>query len=284
MLNKKPIEDINWWNKWEKWITGASIAVVISALSYGLAFSYEFGFFNYFGIPRNLIEISLTNIFIAIFKLLIILIFAILPLYFIMRKVIRLPQEWRLWLSVYLGGILVFVVLVVLYQGFRLSDNWKQGLLLWTIGWVLAVCIVIIRKYGPSCFRKILKRKPKEEIVTGEQTKPNSNPPRKIYPKIVIILLGLVLLAFTFASIYKAGSVDAETQEKFFIIPKSQELSIPESQELAILRIYGDKTICASFDTSTKKVEGIFIYKLSDNPEFMPQLQRKGPLIPSNSK
>ena len=140
------------------------------------------------------------------------------------------------------------------------------------------------REYGPFYFRKILKRQPKAEIVTGKQTKPNSNRPQKINPKIVIIILGLVLLALTFASIYKAGSVDAETQKEFFIIPNTQELSIPESQELAILCIYGDKGICASFDTSTKKIEGIFIYKLSDNLEFMPQLQSKGPLIPSNSK
>ncbi len=278
MVNKKPIEGINWWNKWEKWFTGVSIAVVISALSYGLAFFYEYGFCNYFGIPRELIEISLTSVFIAIFKLLIIA-FAVLPFYFILMKVARLPREWKTWLSIYLGGLVAFVVLIVLYKGFPLSESWNLTLICWTVGWGLAVAIDRYVLSHPR--KKALKRKLNREILLGQQTKPNSDPPRKINPKIAIIT-GLLLLALTFQAIYKAGSVDAEMKEEFFIIPKSQELSIPESQELAILRIYGDKAICASFDTSTNKIEAIFINKLSDSPESMPQLQHKSRLIPAN--
>lgn len=82
---------------------------------------------------------------------------------------------------------------------------------------------------------------------------------------VYILFIALVMISFTW------GSSEAKYRKNFFVIGNSPET--------VVLRIYGDKLICAPFDRTDKIVEGnIVIRKMFGSSSLMLRSEEIGPL------
>lgn len=286
------------------WIIPVAISI-LTALGYALAYFFEWGFCNEFGIPSNLIEVELSQVIIAVLRLTMVLGITLIIWYvYLYNQIKRAPEKLRSPLNLSAGLFLPVILYIVMYGGM-----WKEWF--WTFVVVFALTIILIlfasRKtlwlhiktwFWTKCFQKlgtliakhIFRRTTSEVIKSMENNSKSEKSHKKLgenqenkgniltIKKVIFLVVSIVFILF-WAS-YSMGQADAKKQDKFLTI------SVP--QYSAVLRIYGDNMICQplnkSVDSETQAVKwtlqgNIFVIILSDTTEHILILEDTGRLI-----
>jgi magnesium-transporting ATPase (P-type) len=226
------------------WFNQSLFIFLIPAIGYSIAFMFELSFFDYFKMPTDLIEITISNLFSSI-------LFAILvSFYFIFSIYLRFYINHKITAGIKIK-LLVFsiaLVLIIIYMAcvsysFR-NKNYYLLLLLLGISLLL---IPFLYKYH-------------------EKFKSQRNFNFKI------LFFYTIFLSFMLLTLFIAGKISAERQSKFFVIN--------DSEEKIVLRIYNDILICAPFDRANKKIFLNFSIKKTSENSISLKLEKVGPLKP----
>jgi hypothetical protein len=248
----------------------------ITILGYVLAFLYEEGYTRYFKIPSELIKLDLINIFIFIFYLLS-LIFTIYLIINTCYKYVCTRQ------SIVQRAFLRLVPYLLFFLAIQLitinTKTWKF------INWIVAIAFLItifnefvlpiITQRGKGSYYQKL------QLVEERHNKSNFREPNildimiptkyiSIYSKVlnVIFILGLFLMATNIL-----GNANAERKEEFLVMR--------DSEHIAVLKIYGDKYICAPFDPNSKTfADSLYIFNFAKKDDLKLDWEKIGPLKP----
>lgn len=237
------------------------------AIAYVGAFAYETAFCRAFRIPIAFITISLTTVLIAFAALLILLLalFLLTNLGVIIGIDIRSP----------IGRSLVRVSIPTLIL---LSLMLLYGRALWrSWAWPVAIYVFFVSlEFGLPLLTQRDKKSYREKLLAQEaiEGRIDSLPSRLfrlLGPRTYWVFVGVVFAIFL---LHSAGSAQARRQQEFLVVRSTPEC--------VVLRIYGDRLICAPFNRATGEVEPIFSVIEYVHSAYEPRLQisleRVGPL------
>lgn len=262
---------------WRLAWSGPVLVLVLSGAAYLLAYAYESSFCNHFGIPPELISTNITTLLIWATGTLVVTTYAYLYAELFHMAWSALPQRLRpnlhdpIWrrnlVSLLASGLAAFYILSV-------SSGPLMPRLLFALGFIvvgaMGLWVPLIAYRGKGTYRAKLEayEKAEDELITFSDRvvrKWGRGSPVTI----ALLAFAMFLLAFLFSS--WAGSHRARRQEEFFVIPGSPEV--------VVLRIYGDKIICAPFNKDSKSIDGtLVIYSLSKNAPLALKRETIGPL------
>lgn len=226
----------------KSWITDGIIIAASPVMAYILLYCYEAGFIDSFMIPREFMAIELPSV-VLIAALTLALIssgmFLIIPL---IRSKIEILQKFG-WILL-IGAISLPTFLLSLVKMSKLISA------VFLVIYLLIIVSLLISR------RKITIVDYFNRYLGHEIT--------FFTPMILLLLSGGIL-----ANVI--GLADAQTKEEFLIIKTSSEM--------VVLRIYGDKLICAPFDRTKKEVKRTFsILKIAEDSNLKLSLEKVGPL------
>jgi len=257
------------------------------------SFLYEIGYFIVFDIPISLLGINLHNNNIPIFILVTysVVIFA-LPIIHLIFKCLAgrnkvLSYDYIIMFVITFD--LLFITIYLLYK-------------IWNLLIIIIVLLLgaILSKYllylivGPSRYHYSYKKETPIDFVfpiyseykvkINSDTKKNAlqeevnidiHPYRKepetegrveIKSNIIVIAL-LIMLSIISSAI---GIVQAVTKEEYYVVNTSPEM--------VVLRIYGERIICAPFNRISKKIYKNFVIKSINDFGLVMTLEKIGPL------
>lgn len=204
-----------------------TIIFISPILAYLCAFLYEAGFLNYFGIPIEFIRVELTTIVVTAGVVLSVILIS----YFLANLGIiflhPLLREYKL--SNKLQNIIMFSLTFVGIGVFVFTFSVTSAMS-YCAGAITSLIIFTILSYK-GC------------LNTKAECDENK---RNIRRKLAILLLSF----FSLFIFWKGGFNEAHIRGAFVVIKTSPEK--------VVLRIYGDRLICASFDRVTKKIQRDF--------------------------
>jgi hypothetical protein len=251
-------------NEIKSWLSSGIVVAYVSAIGYSVTFLYEYGYTQYFQIPTNLIQLTLTQVFLAISGM-----GLVAYVYFTQLKIIASVE------SLFQHDILrlmiayqVPILLFLLFVGFLYGE---------TKGWILLGVLFLFFLFDDFLYPLIIQRWKgtyREKIVAQLRTEMER-------PRITKMLLGPALnskkasfLLYTAVFIllsFLAGHYEARSQIYFYVLS--------ESPNVVLLRIYGENVVCASFDRKEKEISGsLTIQSLSDRGELKLRREKIGPL------
>jgi hypothetical protein len=247
----------------------------ISIGGYFLGFAYEKGYASYFGIPLPLIKLDLINIFLSVIAL-------IGLLWFILWITNLGYMIFSAWSNVIYRSIvrsapslLVSLCLLLLYIN---TPTWQ------IVKWVAFVPLILlflgfvwplIEQRGKGTYP--------QKLEAQEQANKNVKAP-KLFSLIAqkantlnsrrLVNIAIILFVLYFLA-YAVGESEAERQKKFWIVR--------EPQQLVVLRIYGDRFVCAPFDFKAGTVEKtLYILDTPKQGGLWLEWQQVGPLKPAD--
>jgi len=232
-----------------------------------MAFLYEKGYCDTFGIPISFISIDLTNVFITVGILIGIIAFWILGLAIITSLKPKSPTLKRV-LSPLFGPTWLFLLLLILFWG-----SWIY-LIIFVIAYIVVALVLVLSNLKE-------KEKTKSEITQEVKTQNEFNPRleafinslvSKIGKRSTVIIFITFFVSFILVTLsFLVGTVNA-TKQTDFLIPSTNNSSI-------VLRIYGDNLVCAPFDRASKIMQReYFIIKLGESPTTSFKMENIGPL------
>ncbi len=254
-----------------KWHEGVVITF-ISAVAYTYTFGYEIGYAQVFGIPTPLIEISFTSmlsVFVSLLAGLMLgmFLFSYIDIWKNMLTnalPLHLPDNFNKILIELLKRfypLLIFIYIFFLINiYFVLPDSFYKPTLVFFIGGYITSQILF--------YKPIIKSETPSNTVTSKSS-------RSIFEKIPYLglpgfFMVLVLLSGFYMAKY-AGQMEAIHQKQYLVVNGNLES--------VVLRIYGDKIVCAPLDINTGKFKKEFtILKLNDKSEVKMSLMDIGPL------
>ena len=264
--------DFTWWVK-----SGLGIGA-ISIGGYFLGFAYEKGYASYFGIPSSLIKLNLINIFLSIIALLGLL-WSILWI-INLGSVIFSDRSNAIYRAIVRSApfVLVSFCLLLLYINTPTWQSVKWSALAPLLYPFLEFVWPLIEQRGKGTYCQKLEaqeianrnRKIPKFIWSPIAQKVNALNVRRLF-NIAIIFFILCILS------YAIGDSEAERQKKFWIVR--------EPQQLVVLRIYGDRFVCAPFDFKAGTVEStLYILDTPKQGGLWLEWQQVGPLKPVDIK
>jgi hypothetical protein len=249
----------------------------ISIGGYFLGFAYEKGYASYFGIPLPLIKLDLINIFLSVIALIGLLWFIL----WITNLVYMIFSTWSN--AIYrvivrsAPSLLISFCLILLYIN---TPTWQS------VKWIVFVpLIVLFLGFVWPLIEQRGKGTYLQKLEAQEQANKNVKAPklfslitqkantlnRRLLVNIAIILFILYCLA------YAVGESEAEKQKNFWIVR--------EPQQLVVLRIYGDRFVCAPFDFKAGTVEKtLYVLDTPKQGGLWLEWQQVGPLKPVDRK
>lgn len=248
----------------------------ISVAGYLLGFSYEKGYTSYFGIPVELIKLNLTTIFLSIIGL----IWLLWWIYCIASFGYKILIAGRS--GVIRRAIVRSVPFVLLYFYFLIifanTSTWHS------LKWIsIATALMsIVNEFVLPLITQRGKGTYYQKLEAQEEDRKKENEPNIVLDVFVhkgniltirLLLNIMIILFFLYFSAYWIGEAKAQKQ-KYFLVTR-------EPKNLVVLRIYGDKFVCAPFDSTTKVVEKTLY--LLDTPKqdgIWLDWQQIGPLKP----
>jgi hypothetical protein len=229
------------------WSKSGLLAGGITVVGYLLGFSYESGYASYYGIPIQLIKLNLINIFISIFSLVALLFTLLLIInlgYMIFKERPGIIQ--RLLLS---SAYSILCSAAVLFTSI---DTSVWHIARWIILWPLLslsknfIWPLITHHNKGTYYQKLAAFEQLEQQESLKTIWSFINSRKNL--SIIYNLLFIIWLLHIF--IYRIGYAEAERTDSFFVAKGPKPL--------VVLRIYGDKFICAPFDWKKKTVERKF--------------------------
>jgi hypothetical protein len=246
----------------------------ITILGYLFGFLYEEGYANYFKIPVQLIKLDLITIFTSILVLLglIWLIFSFLDsIYMILSPRPSIVRRAFIRSAPY---ILFFLAFFFINIGTKTWHSFK---------WIVASPFLIslfnefvlplIGQRGKGTYYQKLeayeerrkKNKLSEPSIVDLFVTTNNVLILRRFRDIVLIIF------FIFLAVYMIGASRAERQKEFLLLKNPKNI--------VVLKIYGDKYICAPFDPNTKTVEkSLYIIDSKKQDALWFDWQEVGPL------
>jgi phage shock protein PspC (stress-responsive transcriptional regulator) len=257
------------------WLKSSLGVAALSIGGYLLGFAYEKGYADYFGIPVQLVKLNLISIFLSIFGLaamMLILIGYVNTGYIFFRE-----KNGVIFRAIIRSAPSVLFCAAVFYI-YR-NTLWRNMLLatitVWPIYMLFMEFIVpLITQRGKGTYYQKLETQEEK----NKQMEPTSIWDLFTYKRSVTITLYLITtisLLYVFAN--WAGMVEAREQKGFFIIK--------EPKPFVVLRIYGDKFICAPFDSKARTVEKtLYILDTPKQDGIWLDWREVGPLKPVDKK
>ncbi len=232
-------------------------------VAYLHAFLYELSYAKYFGMPVEFISLDLTSIFIVgvtvlgwvmIFVLSLVLLLAFVKISPTFRKSPRITLFGLLF-----GMVSVGLIALLFFKS------------LWDVTAPLAIMMVLI-------ITLIMVSLPKLDNTTNIQSREKlfNRVARSLQEVVTERRIAQILIIFTLALLitYGRGHARAVNQSDF-LVPSAYP-------EMVVLRIYGDKMICAKYSKDTKLVQRSFaIIEQSQTPYMELKYEKIGPLIPT---
>jgi len=231
----------------KQWLTEGLIITSIPILAYGLTFTFEAGFGGVFDIPLSFISLSLTTVFVVTAVLSVFLpifSFAIFPILLLpigLGEVASIGRTMFRWVPFFL-----------IYLGIAITLRFPL------LGWFALFSYLLVLIIFCETARVQIKI---VELILLHDSFSSLR---------TFLLIGSILWT-TLIGCYFAGRDMAIRQVQFLIVRASSEM--------AVLRVYGDKLICAPFDRTTKEVKRTFtILKMAENPSLTLSPEKVGPL------
>lgn len=243
---------------------GAVIALA-SAAGYIVTNSFELGYADYYGLPRELIVIDLTKAFLPIVmlggmfaalfwfgshmaeisspgvyrrrKTLIGYALLLFPIWLVLVLISILLRFPYVWFNCFLGGLSISALLVLAEL-----IQWRKN-----------------RRSGEIGFEANVN----QERISGP-----------IPEKAPMGLFVLMVIFFANSLALQVGRGMAESKKRFYVT------RFPDTNEVVLLRTYGDELIFAPFDRQTKEVEKSFIIVTVTDLKTPLTLDELGPLKP----
>lgn len=239
----------------KNWITEGIIIASVPFLGYLFAFAYESGYAIFFNFPKELINIGLPQIVIAIsilYTASALLFFGIEGLSFVFFK--NKPALYH--------SIVKFLPLFGFAIGYFVIYGWAVAMpfiiLVIFLGFSEFIAPLITQR-DKRGYENKLQGYDEADWKVREERGAFSVRLLKIFDRknIMFILNLFICVGLT----QMLGEAVASRQVKFFVIPSNPEK--------VVLRIYSDNLICAEFDREKKILKrGVYFYKLTD-----PQVQ-----------
>ncbi len=222
--------------------SGLGVAI-LSIGGYLVGFAYEKGYADYFGIPSQLIKLNLTNIFISIFGV----VASMLSLFTIINGFYRVFKSKSIFVRAIIRiapSVLLSSAVIYIYRN-TVWRNIIMNILYWPASMLFLEFVVpLLNQRGKGTYFQ--KMEAQEEII--KQKEPTFLWDLIAYKRSLLIisyLITAILLLYVFAN--RAGATEAMGQKSFLVARAPQQL--------VVLRIYGDKFICAPFDSKARTVE-----------------------------
>lgn len=255
------------------WLKSSLGVAALSIGGYLLEFAYEKGYATYFGIPVQLIRLNLVGIFIIIISL-----FSLFLLLFLITnegyKIFsKRPSVIYRAMIRSLPSILFCAAFFLIFGS---ADRRLLGLMIIWPALTLFVEFVLplITKRGKGTYYQKLEAQ--EEVNKHTQSKTIFDFIKK--EKHGLMTLRLIFALFIlYVLAYSIGNAEAMRQISFLVVI--------EPKPLVVLRIYGDRFICAPFDAKTKTVEKtLYILDTPKQDGLWLDWQQVGPLKPVDKK
>jgi len=257
MTTRKSDDEATDW----KWLR--ILLVIAPPLGYALAYTYERGYCDVFEIPKELIVLNWTTIFIGVSAA---LAGSFLFLWFIMMLVIPQPSQKQrrpIWRRLYFFSLLFFLSFFVAYKYLLVKE------LLYIIAYLAAMAIMFfVMPIFDKSVKDVKGYREKLERYDDLRTK-TEYPFMKRLGLRGILLIMLLGGAFLFS--YLEGRAQAINQDEFYV-PSTYPNSV-------VLRIYGDNIVCAPVNKARGEIDrAFFILKTNDEPRPMLIATRTGRL------
>lgn len=243
-------------------ISDTILIAAIPPIAYLFAFVFEAGYAHVFSIPRELISISLTNVFVAGSSFLVIGIFLLILLNLISQILPDTSNPVGRAIAVLIPLFLTTLAYVFYVLGTPLSSSLSGLLIAWIFILFSQFVFPLISQRDKTSYPKKLDAQAKleESGILGNLAH------RFPQPYLLVYYLGLAL----YITFY-AGQSSAFKQRDFLV-------ANTDPQCIA-LRVYGEKAVCAHFNPNTKQVFAEFIIlHLSDSNGQEFTLESLGPV------
>lgn len=244
--------------------TEGILLAILPVAAYSLAFAFEAGYFNYFGIPMNLVQINLKIVLIVIAS-----ISGALFTIFMFANVISI--FWPTHSALQIKFIRLFIVIMPYLWKFLVYGRMIRY-------WEIAVGFIGFTVFYEFVWPMFQFRNKKSYLDKLSENEISENKERsKHLIGRLFNSLGTFGSAFVIALLlgsfmsYDAGEAKATTQKEY--------LTVGESSNIVVLRVYDDMVICAPFNRDAKEIASKFIFrKLGDDPKLMYVRENIGPL------
>lgn len=247
------------------------LLAMVTAGAYLTAFYYERSFAGYFGIPPELINISIVNLFIvgALMLSTLLSVFMPLNLLFMLR-----PRNMHPVLKI-MAAPVVFVLILALIAIYMVG---LSAWIYWSIFIILALIVGIVYLAVPAYIHRSkgkyinrLEAQLEIDVVASANTNSLTDLIIARFGWNLFGVICLFLIANFFATL--AGLAAAQQQRKFLVTNTDPEM--------VVIRTYGENLICAPFDRNKKDVQRSFIIlKITGDPKLSLRLENIGPLNP----
>ena len=245
-----------------------------SSAAYLLTFQYEKGFASYFGIPPQFVSVGLLNV---LYGAVLLLAFIYVVFSFGNLSVAFIPTKYSVE-PVFVRRILeLWITLLPDFAVAYLHNN-----LLWWLLFVVGALLLVFagfvlplfrNKTESSYIKKLEAEERKKQKTAGTPNLLSLTVP-KFGPKLSLILWYSLMSIFLAAA---AGESAAESQKEFLVT------TIAPTNEVVLLRRYGDELIFAPFDRKTFQVQKTFLVVKVQDLKTLLILESIGPLKPVNS-
>ena len=239
------------------WLANATFGLAfITVIGFLIAYLFEARYVTYFNIPRSFISTSFNHLFDALLR------FAKVIFFIIWALFINLIFQSSLCLEI-LSSLILILGPLFIYTLKKIQNFTKA----WRL-WAFMATVIIIYPYllHYSLSTPIIR------ISQGFALECNNE-----------LLLAITILVVCFIVAYCVGRFDAITQIKYMTVQIIENTNGPFS-EFVLLRVYGDKFICAKLEKRAEgKTPGLIsnefrIIKITPDVNLVLKLEKVGPL------
>lgn len=231
------------------WLSEAALLAAIPVVGYLITYIYEASFCSYFDIPLEFILLSPAQLFMALVVVLgfCLLYGGTLELYFKYHPA--------------LGSL--FPALL----GALVTQDWYRGpFVLHLIPWYLAMLITTLLRYWYE-----MRKAAEQEGADANGSSSRSEPHHESSPQALLVRRGLILVTVSLPFAFSFGVSDAKKRVRFLVTDTKPPL--------AMLRIYGERLICAPVDLKAKRIKRDFsLLTLGEDFKNKLKLRAIGPL------
>ena len=247
------------------WMSVAVVIAAIPVVGHLLAFIYEVGFTREFGIPVQLITVSLTTVFVAVGGLFSIAfsVFALANTTSVFVPALPTGLRSKVMRAIPLAALLATFV-------FLFGARWREWIPLAIAFGILTALDFLLPLLTMRSRTSYLDRLAADEVA--EEPLRARALISRLGSRIGVTPVTLMIwIVFAGAASHAAGRSAALHQEEFLLVGRSPEMTV--------LRIYGDSLIAAPVDRVTKTVKRTFVILKLDADASRPlRLEKVGPL------
>lgn len=249
-------------------LTEGLLLAALSATAYLVAFLYERGYCDHFGIPTLLIAPSTSNILAAAVAVSVGFLGTIpfLGSFTSIVRDVRSSERLKPYRSIILTNILLAMAAIIGATLYGVS---------WTLVSVLFTIFILINitNFGPPAMRYRQYKTWRERFLATEEAEMRSGGSIDLLldslgPRMMKVVLVVIVLLF---ASYIVGNANANRQKDFFVLN--------DPPNYVVLRSYGDTLVTSKLDRAAKQTGSEFLFlRISNIERLKLTAERIGPL------